>query len=131
LQEHGHQNIWQFAPKECVMAKEEGLAFSNSLFRFLKDQDQVQKSTDVDQYSYLHDIKDAYSRYLGKRVTNALDASIFEQAGWRIKRENKCKSCGAYFFLTEFCCSERSPKSNKTLSPELVRGLVLVQQGAT
>ncbi len=122
VEQHLEKDIWNFAPPECLEAKEEGLSFSNPLFRFLKDRNKV--VIDKGHNETLQSIKEAFQRSIDKTAKNKLDRSIIEQAGFRLKKENICRSCRQSVTI-EDCCEERS-RNNRTTAPEIVLNIRLL-----
>ncbi len=122
VEKYDGSSVWTFAPRECIEAKEEGLSFSNPLFRFLKDRSKV--VIEPESVVLLKDLKVAFEKYMDKKITKTLDRGIIEQAGFKLRKPQICKSCKTTFSSSK-CCPEKS-RDNRTTSPEIVIGMCLV-----
>ncbi len=121
LDKYLEKDVWNFAPPECIEAKEEGLAFSNPLFRFLKNRNKV--AVDKGHNELLSKVQEAFQRSLGKDIIGNLDLSIIEQAGFTYKKRQKiCKGCSQASIPN--CCDQKSA-SNRTTA-DLIGGIRLL-----
>jgi len=84
----------------------------------------MQVVVELGHHELLKDVKAAFQRSIEKKLANKLDRSIIEQAGFKLKKENICKSCRQSVNL-ENCCIDRS-RANRTTSPEIVLNIKLI-----